>query len=327
MWPVAAIIGAAAVKAGGQLGGSYLNYLGNVKAAEKTANATERANLANLYYQQQFAQNGISWRKQDALNAGINPIYALGAQGAQFTPSFQAEQYGWDNSVGQGIANATGELADFFSETNQLELQKEKIELEKQRQENEVSLIAAQTTEALQKADLYATERLKLEKDINKMVTAMPLTKENGVSLKILGLGNLQAPYGKQTRIPGTGISISPLTEKTGFIVMSDKDLQQSWSDSRTESFMLRNFGEMIMEKIGGYWTNDQKAIITDDGNEIVINWDKSMGMPALYYEIKETTRAKKESGKLPNVESIRKAGINAVKEKLGLDESDFYYD
>lgn len=36
--------------------------------------------------QREFAQNSIRWRVDDAIRAGINPHFALGAQGASYTP-------------------------------------------------------------------------------------------------------------------------------------------------------------------------------------------------------------------------------------------------
>lgn len=43
-------------------------------------------NRQNLDYQKQFAQQGIRWRVQDAEAAGLHPLAALGASGAQFSP-------------------------------------------------------------------------------------------------------------------------------------------------------------------------------------------------------------------------------------------------
>lgn len=37
--------------------------------------------------QREFAQSGIQWRSQDAREAGIHPIYAIGGQGASYSPS------------------------------------------------------------------------------------------------------------------------------------------------------------------------------------------------------------------------------------------------
>lgn len=79
------------------------NVLGGIGSTLLNINAQRQANKANYNAQKEFYQNSILWRKQDAQRAGINPIYALGAQGAQFSPSFQAGDY---SGIGQGINNA-----------------------------------------------------------------------------------------------------------------------------------------------------------------------------------------------------------------------------
>lgn len=42
---------------------------------------------ANVDWQREFAQNGVRWRVEDAKAAGLHPLFALGMQGASFTPS------------------------------------------------------------------------------------------------------------------------------------------------------------------------------------------------------------------------------------------------
>lgn len=73
----AAGIGAAASIFGGLLGSS----------SQKRTNA---ANLANAQldrdYQKEFAQQGIQWRVKDAQDAGIHPLYSLGASIPTFSP-------------------------------------------------------------------------------------------------------------------------------------------------------------------------------------------------------------------------------------------------
>lgn len=40
----------------------------------------------NMAMQQEFAQNGLAWKVQDARNAGIHPLYALGSPGVSAAP-------------------------------------------------------------------------------------------------------------------------------------------------------------------------------------------------------------------------------------------------
>ena len=79
MWEAAASLGSGFLQAGATLWTNNQNMKLQREINEK-----------NYQAQKEFMQNGILWRKQDAERAGINPIYALGASGAQFSPSFQA---------------------------------------------------------------------------------------------------------------------------------------------------------------------------------------------------------------------------------------------
>ncbi|AZL82991.1 DNA pilot protein [Apis mellifera associated microvirus 52] len=77
MW--GAIAGAAA---GGLIGGYFNNK------AQQSANETNQAiNNQNAELQRDFAQNGIRWKVQDAKNAGIHPLAALGASTTSFAPA------------------------------------------------------------------------------------------------------------------------------------------------------------------------------------------------------------------------------------------------
>lgn len=68
------------------------------------------SDLLNAQLQREFAQNGIRWRVEDAKRAGISPLAALGAPGAQASPSFVGDTGPSmsDNlaAAGQGIHRA-----------------------------------------------------------------------------------------------------------------------------------------------------------------------------------------------------------------------------
>lgn len=78
----------------GSLLGTGLSYLQN-RENNKVARDTAAQNIA---LQREFAQNGISWKVQDAKNSGIHPLFALGAQTTSFSPV----------SVGQSSADFSG---------------------------------------------------------------------------------------------------------------------------------------------------------------------------------------------------------------------------
>lgn len=76
------IIGGSLIGAGGSLAGGLLGS----SAAKEAQARNEAIAAANIAMQKEFAQNGIRWKVEDAKAAGIHPLYALGAQGASFSP-------------------------------------------------------------------------------------------------------------------------------------------------------------------------------------------------------------------------------------------------
>lgn len=90
-----AIAGAALIGAASDLIGGHLNR-----------EAQEDANLANANLQRELAQSGITWRVQDAKRAGLHPLFALGAAGAQASPSFQVMADDSFSRAGQNLSRA-----------------------------------------------------------------------------------------------------------------------------------------------------------------------------------------------------------------------------
>lgn len=70
--------------------GMVIDYVtgGPAQRAQQEANRLNRdINAQNVALQKEFAQNSIRWRVEDAKAAGIHPLAALGASGAQFSPN------------------------------------------------------------------------------------------------------------------------------------------------------------------------------------------------------------------------------------------------
>lgn len=92
----------------GSLLGGAVSAVGSLVSGNQNKKALAEANRQNYLAQKEFAQNGISWRVADAQRAGIHPIYALGAGGANFSPSFNAfndnSASNAFNSIGQAIS-------------------------------------------------------------------------------------------------------------------------------------------------------------------------------------------------------------------------------
>lgn len=89
--------------------GSLVGGISNAILGGQSIKAQKQINAQNLAMQKEFAQNSIQWRTADAKKAGIHPLYALGANGASYTPqSFDSSGY---QQMGQGISDAMNGLA------------------------------------------------------------------------------------------------------------------------------------------------------------------------------------------------------------------------
>lgn len=101
-FPWGALIGAGASIIGGALGSQ----------SSADANASNQSIMeAQLQFQREMAQNGVTWKVEDAKRAGIHPIYALGAPPFNPSPVAIASQpdNSWANAIsdaGQYIGNA-----------------------------------------------------------------------------------------------------------------------------------------------------------------------------------------------------------------------------
>lgn len=102
---VAPLVAAAGISAGANILGGVL---GNM-AASKTAKTQERIWSEQRRDQLDSLQQGIRWRVNDAQQAGIHPLFALGASIPTYSPqsaNFQSQDYSWVGRAGQSVANA-----------------------------------------------------------------------------------------------------------------------------------------------------------------------------------------------------------------------------
>lgn len=91
----------AAIGAAASLAGSALSS----RDARAANLAQQEMTDKNIAYQKEFARHGVAWRVEDAREAGISPLAALGWQGPQFSPVYQPSQdtESWSRA-GQDIA-------------------------------------------------------------------------------------------------------------------------------------------------------------------------------------------------------------------------------
>lgn len=110
------------------------------RSADRTTNALSIAEQQkDRQLQQDFAQQGIRWRTEDAVAAGIHPLYAMGASLPTYSPvssglSTRSPRYG--NALGQGVASAGQNLSRAFAATRTT--QERQLSLERAGLENEL---------------------------------------------------------------------------------------------------------------------------------------------------------------------------------------------
>lgn len=106
----------------------------------------------NEYMQQLFASNQLQWKAQDARNAGIHPVFAMGA--TPFVPSGSSGggiplpgDGGGEflSRMGQDIGRAVNQYSTNRERSQQLELQKEQLMLARDRAMLENERTAAET--------------------------------------------------------------------------------------------------------------------------------------------------------------------------------------
>ena len=90
----------------GNIGGALLGGIFGKKSADKESR-----------FQKEFAQHGIRWKVADAKEAGLHPLAAIGAQGAQYNPVIPSQP---DYAQAFGMAGKSYEA----QKLNEAQLQK-----------------------------------------------------------------------------------------------------------------------------------------------------------------------------------------------------------
>lgn len=119
----------------GALGGPLLNHFSNERDIQ---NQRDMAN-DNIQMQREFAQNGVRWRVEDARNAGIHPLAALGMQGASYSPVSIGDTR--NNALGDGLSNMGQNIARAAEATSTASERSDKymdLQIENQSLQNEL---------------------------------------------------------------------------------------------------------------------------------------------------------------------------------------------
>lgn len=135
---------AAAAQAGVQAVSHFLDWNQRNEAIEEQEQLTRE----QMQLQREAAQHGISWRVRDAIQSGIHPLFALGAQGPSISPIISGGvDPGSDFAgMGQGISRAIEALSgDGERHQDRLNaLAEERGELENAKLRAEIALMRGQ---------------------------------------------------------------------------------------------------------------------------------------------------------------------------------------
>lgn len=96
----------AVVSAGSSLLGGLVSDRRNRIEGDENREQALSMHRDNIRLQKEFAQQGIRWRVQDAQAAGVHPLYALGAQGASYSPSSVSFAGSPPDTLGPALADA-----------------------------------------------------------------------------------------------------------------------------------------------------------------------------------------------------------------------------
>lgn len=102
----------------GSAANAGLNFIGGMMNRESNRQHNEAQNKQaelNRKMQIDFAQHGIKWKVDDARDAGIHPLYALGAQTTSFSPVSVGGAP--DTSLGNAMAAAGQDLSRAINTT------------------------------------------------------------------------------------------------------------------------------------------------------------------------------------------------------------------
>lgn len=136
-WIAPAINPVGLIGTGSQLVGDYLSQEAQERENSRARQHQDQVNIANAELQREFAKNGVRWRVEDAVSAGLHPLAALGASGASASPSFQMPAYqdspkaNMYRSMGQNVSRAIMSTAT-AEERALSRLQIERMSLENQ---------------------------------------------------------------------------------------------------------------------------------------------------------------------------------------------------
>lgn len=229
----------------GLIGGLVGQSAADDRAAASNEAARREAAL-NREMQKEFAQHGIKWRVQDAMNAGIHPIYALGANTHSFTPVSVGDSQPQD-FIGPAIANMGQDISRAVSAT-------------KTAGEKELAALQIATAKAqLQGVELDNATKAKALANVGAGAPAFPGSDNfipgqgNSGTVKINPSERVASQRGRLAQDAGWVPDVGYARTDTGFTPVPSKDVKERIEDQIVPEMMwaARNY---FVPNIGAAW-------------------------------------------------------------------------
>jgi len=221
-----------AIAAGASILGDYLGSKEDAKVAAENRRSAEAMNAANVELQREFAQHGIRWRVEDAKAAGIHPLYAIGAQGASFSPS----------SV---VAEVSSSRGDFLRRSGQnisraVEMQMSQEERGFNHMRNALELERLGLENNLLRVQISNVGRASGPGFPNFSGISMTGQGDSGVRasggpVELLPLGRTYSPKGQPSKAYGSVTDWTFSRTPTGMTVVPSPDIQGSLANNMLE--------------------------------------------------------------------------------------------
>ncbi len=248
--------------AGAILASGLANIYANQQNNETNWARQQQINKLNYQAQKEFAQNSIQWRKQDALRAGINPIYALNAYGANFSPSFQAT--GNNPNDYSFLGQSAVQAVSAYQQTQQAKADKASVALIKQQTATEQARELESTARAslmISQADQIANSATKTQQKVNISANSIQSTQNLANEMK-----KVFGSYDIQTI--GTGrISVTENKSRTAQ-QSSDSEIMSHINElntHRNRKQAIKEQLEFLGKKTGYVWKEIDAGLSTYD--------------------------------------------------------------
>lgn len=229
---------------GAAIGGALGSGLGGMLDAKSQQEYEREMAERNINLQREFAQNGIRWKVEDAVKAGLHPLYALGASTQSFSPvsagSNSLEPMDHLANMGQDITRAVASTRT--AEERQmagLQLQSARLDIEGKALDNQIRASQLQKMAATGPAVPSNQDNF------------VPGQGNSGKLMNVQPVKRGQSQPGALHQEAGWRQHVSQARTKTGLMPVIPDSLSESLEDD-TAGHLLWTWRNRVMPNFGG---------------------------------------------------------------------------